>query len=51
MAASAPIVLDSEIVVHLLHIGLEAGGRELVDDAPMFHDVVAIDKRGREINR
>src|SRR5665213_1095309 len=40
--------LDTEIVVQFLDIGIQFGIGELVDDTPMFHDVVAIRNRRGE---
>src|SRR3972149_2255429 len=38
--------LNSEIVVQLVHISVQFRIGELVDDTPMFHDVIAI-RNGR----
>src|ERR1700688_1334750 len=36
------LLLHAEIVVHLLHIAVQFGIGELVDNTSMFHDVVVI---------
>src|ERR1051326_2738737 len=42
-------VSDSQIVVQLSHIRLQCGGREVVHDATMFHDIVAVGNSRGEI--
>src|SRR5437879_5006244 len=40
--------LDSEILVQLVHVGVELRVDDGVDDAPMLHDVMPVGHGGRE---
>src|ERR1017187_128797 len=42
------LLLNSKIIVQLLDIGVQFAGGELIDDTPIFHDVVTVRDRRRE---
>src|SRR6202142_68953 len=42
------LLLYSEIIVQLLDIGVQFAGGELIDDTPIFHDVVTVRDGRRE---